>query len=164
VTDVKWISAFPAKIEAETAYAELERIREERGKATASVVVEEATPKTSPLHPQFEWRDRVAAHEHRLAQARQMMRSLVVIKKSRNDPSPERRVLIAVQDQAHPKGERQYVTVADALADPDTRAQVLDEALSRLLAVYSQYSYLSELAGVHAELLMIRARVQTRAA
>jgi hypothetical protein len=42
-------------------------------------VVGEATPKNAPLHPHFEWDDTKAAQEHRLEQARHMIRNTPVI-------------------------------------------------------------------------------------
>jgi hypothetical protein len=65
-------------VAAEDAFHELERIREAR-ELTAEAVVEESKPKDAVLHPAFEWNDKRAAHEHRLWQARNVIRCVQVI-------------------------------------------------------------------------------------
>jgi hypothetical protein len=57
---------------------ELTAIFMRRGELTAAIVVDEATPEDSPLHGQFTWDDLEAAHQHRLAQARQLIRSVKI--------------------------------------------------------------------------------------
>lgn len=44
-------------------------------------VVEAATPTTSPLHKYFDWDDAHAAHQHRLDQARRLMRVTVLVRR-----------------------------------------------------------------------------------
>ncbi len=52
------------------------------GKLTAEQVVQAAKDPNSPLHDQFLWNDKKAAHKQRLDTARQLIRSVkVVIKK-----------------------------------------------------------------------------------
>lgn len=53
---------------------ELTRIYKRDKCVQASVVVEEAKPKSSPIHDEFEWNDKVAGHQYRLGQARRMIR------------------------------------------------------------------------------------------
>lgn len=67
-------------LKADVVAAELSRIASERGGLDAAVVVDEARPKGSPLHPAFEWNDSVAAEEHRKMQARTLIRSVVVVR------------------------------------------------------------------------------------
>jgi hypothetical protein len=61
--------------------AELERIRagNRRGVLIPQEVVEAARARASPLHDCFEWDDSRAAHEHRLNQARQLIREIDVV-------------------------------------------------------------------------------------
>lgn len=82
-------------VPAKAAYAELERIREKRG-ITAKNVLDESRPKNAVLHPAFTWDDKRAAEEHRLWQARQLVRSVVVVS-SEGDRDP---VYVHVQAQA----------------------------------------------------------------
>lgn len=56
----------------------LTKIYRRDGHVTASAVVAEATPAQSPIHDEFEWDDKKAAHEHRLSTARRMIRITTV--------------------------------------------------------------------------------------
>jgi hypothetical protein len=76
---------------------ELGRIYEAHGVLQPATVVEEARPEDSPLHPCFEWRDSVAAERHREWQARQIIRTVEIIR-----PEPDERPVQFV-----------HVTVAD---------------------------------------------------
>lgn len=51
---------------------------EKRGRLTAEQVVQFAADKASPLHPLFTWDDKAAAAEHRLDQARRLIREVYV--------------------------------------------------------------------------------------
>jgi hypothetical protein len=58
---------------------ELERIREaDGGLLFPESVVKKAADPSNALHEEFEWRDDVAAHQHRLHQARVLIRSVVI--------------------------------------------------------------------------------------
>lgn len=59
--------------------AALKAIKENRGFITPDAVVEEASDEASPLHPAFDWDDSVAAHRHRLSQARKLIRAVIVV-------------------------------------------------------------------------------------
>jgi hypothetical protein len=48
------------------------------GRLSAEAVVEDARNPTSPLHELINWDDEVAAHEHRLGQARRIIREVLV--------------------------------------------------------------------------------------
>lgn len=77
-------------VDANAAGAELERIRDTYdGRIEADVVVDEAEPPTAPLHPIFEWDDRKAGIEHRLFQARTLMRNIRIVGATpdRTDPA-----------------------------------------------------------------------------
>lgn len=59
--------------------SELERIRQEHdGHLKTEDVVSEAADAASPLHPAFTWDDAEAAHQHRMAQARFLIRNVQV--------------------------------------------------------------------------------------
>lgn len=68
---------FRAKVDAETAYLEMERVREENaGKLTPYALVSASEPKDAPLHHEFEWRNSVAALRYREWQARNLIRAI----------------------------------------------------------------------------------------
>lgn len=58
---------------------ELQTIYNEHGELLPETVLEAARPASSPLHAYFEWDDARAAHEHRLDQARRLIRSVKVV-------------------------------------------------------------------------------------
>lgn len=53
---------------------------EQADKLEPEQIVAEATDPSSPLHGHFEWDDSVAAHQHRLAQARQLVAKYKVVR------------------------------------------------------------------------------------
>lgn len=65
----------------------LVRLAERDGKVTPETFLEAATPPDSPIHDLFEWNDTVAAVQHRLHQARQIVRS-IVFRPMRAEASP----------------------------------------------------------------------------
>lgn len=104
---------------------ELERIRERDGLLTSAAVVEAARSDASPLHPRFEWDDTVAAHEHRLHQARGLIRTFeaeVVL--------PSGKVSLPVYSNvkiADPAGRvvQGYARTQDILLDPARKESLL---------------------------------------
>lgn len=61
-----------------TVERELRTIYEKYHGLEPEVVVSEAEPMNHPLHASFEWDDSVAGHQHRLHQARALIRSVTV--------------------------------------------------------------------------------------
>ena len=53
-------------------------IYEEHGELVPEDIVTAARPKNHPLHDRFEWNDSVAAHEHRVNQARRLIQSVEI--------------------------------------------------------------------------------------
>ena len=64
----------------------LATIREEHGKVTPRLVVDDATPDDAPLHPFFEWDNDSAADKYRLTQAQKIIRSVTVSHVSNGEP------------------------------------------------------------------------------
>jgi hypothetical protein len=69
------------QVGADTIGKTCERNRKKRRSSEYSArdYVADATPKMSPLHPTLEWDDKKAAKEHRLEQARTILRSIKVV-------------------------------------------------------------------------------------
>lgn len=144
---VTWVGGYKAKVKPDIAYRELERIRK-NGSLTAGAVVTEASKKTNPLHPAFEWDNRVAAEEHRLEQARRMMRSIQVIVKER-PKTPVRGYEITTQPQHGDMPERKvYEPIDVIMKDPMKRDELLSSAIRDALAYRRKYHALSELAQI----------------
>jgi hypothetical protein len=114
-------------------------------------VVEAAQAQSSPLHSRFTWDDSKAAHEHRLWQARMLIRVTVNIL-----PGPGRvteRVWVSLRDDRKDGGYKQLVTV---LSDEDMREQLLADALSDMEYFEKKYRRLTELAGIFRELKKVK--------
>lgn len=108
-------------------------------------VVEEARSSRSPLHSRFTWDDTIAAHEHRLYQARRLIR--VTVSVIPNGSSEEERVWVSLkQDQNNEGGG--YRTLVSVLSDKDLRDQLLQEALQDMKYFKQKYSHLSELSKI----------------
>ena len=68
-----------ARIEADVVGGELERIRSVNGQLKPRDVVDEARPKTSPIHGAFEWNNKTAGEKYRIHQARNLIRAVRVV-------------------------------------------------------------------------------------
>jgi hypothetical protein len=124
---------------------ELERVRKaNRGVLRPEDVVEAAKPKSSPLHECFTWDDTSAAREHRLWQARHLIRVCVVM--LNENPNPVRAYVSLMADRTAPRGG--YRHVVEVMEDDEQRAQMMEEALDELRAFQSKYRRLKELAPV----------------
>ena len=151
-----WAEGYRPKISADVAGEVLAPLVEQCDKFIApSTVVDLARDEGSPLHPAFEWNDALAGEQHRLFQARNMLRCLrVKIEQVTNTTEPVR---FFVNVKATPElaevvpPPRRYTTVAHAMSDPTLRAQVLSNALKELESFRRKYAQFQELAGIHAE-------------
>lgn len=116
--------------------SELEKIRKKHGTLTPDVTVQEAASPKSPLHPHYEWDDKKAAQEHRLDQARKMIRSIYIVIEDR----PDYQIPAHINIQGDQGATRGYFPVEEVMADPAMRAEALRriwENLSRLRRFYS---------------------------
>lgn len=117
---------------------ELRRISDARGGLRPSEVVDEARPKSSPLHGEFEWQDNKAAHEYRLIQARQLIRLAVpVIKQA--DGSEKRDPFVWVPPTAAQRVESEsnegvYQPMSVVVQDADKFARALLHLTQRVNA------------------------------
>lgn len=148
VTEVSWRSGVPVTIPAAEAYKEFEAIRKaNNGQLEAETVVKAAKAKRNPLHPEFEWVDKLAAHEHRKERARLLLRSIVIV--DEKIPDPRRAYVFIVEPAAEEEPpHKYYATMEDAMADPKTRQAVLDRAYAELSSFRQRYKQLKELADV----------------
>lgn len=150
--------------------AELQSISERRGDLTASIVVEEARPESSPLHDRFEWVDSEAARRHREWQARHLMNRIEVIVELSGEQQKTRgfqQVFVDVEtreplsgpmarsaiksarsggtDQS--KGSK-YATVIEVIETPNYREQCLARARGELERWRTRYKHYEEFAEV----------------
>jgi len=151
-----------ARVSAQTVGARLERLRTESGgELVPESVVADARDPASPLHPLFEWDEAEAAHQHRLSQARALIRAVVV--RYRATPEGGSRSIVAFVNVK--EGERQYYTAtAVAMSDPGQRSIVLRQAWEDFQALRRRYADLSEFAALFATLDEIEAALPPLAA
>jgi len=133
--------------------AELKRIAEENGGILKpEVVVEEARPKSSPIHSRFTWDDSKAAHEHRLWQARQLIRVVVEViegVKGRHE------VFVSLSSDRKESG---YRVMTEVLSKSELRRQMLSDALNELVLFQEKYQRLKELAAVFSSIRKVTKR------
>lgn len=146
MTVYRWKPQAGIAVDAQVAGEELERIRTSRnGRLTQEDVVEEARPKTSPIHDAFEWNDKRAAHKWRLEQASYLIRQITVVYDEAPAAEPIRAFVNVKRGE-----DRSYVSTAQALSDADLRRQVVAAAWFELRAWRKRHAELIEFARVFA--------------
>lgn len=125
----------------------LAAIREQRGRLTADLTVAAAKAPDSPLHHEFEWDDAKAAYEHRLNQARYVIRSVVVLDAEEDDPQPVRAFARVQLDDGG-----SYEPIDVVIRTPEFRQQVLADVRRELDALRRKLSAIESLGDVLAAL------------
>ncbi len=122
--------------------------RRNGGRLTAASVLSDARRRRSPLHRYFEWNDQAAAKEYRLAQARLLIRAVVVVSGPEDEQqfAPVRAFVMCGEAEERP---RSFTHVCEAMRDEELREQVLSRARDELLVWRKRYEALREFARVH---------------
>lgn len=143
-----WRPGSRVKLDPEKAGREMEDVRRKNGGAlTPEALLERARSANSATHDHFEWDDTVAAHQHRLSQAGDLIRAITIdVVKSNLEPPKPIRAFVSVERQ----GERSYTSTAHALSDAELRKQVLDRAWADLEAWRQRHAELTEFAKIFA--------------
>lgn len=95
----------------------------------------------SMLYEAFEWNNAAAAAEHRLDQARRMLRQYVVVVRGSVQPVS----LISVTSRRTEDNKGSYLTVSAIAANKALRAEVLEQAKVQLRGLKEKYGWLTEL-------------------
>lgn len=131
---------------------ELERIRLGAGGVLLTEsVVDAARNPLSPLHDEFEWDDKKAAHAHRLDTARHIIRSVELVIERRPDLPPLRVPAftnLSMIDKETLARSRGYMRTDELLQDPERRATVLRTAMDEATRWASRYKHLEELSAI----------------
>lgn len=108
---------------------------------TAETVLDEAVPVASPIHKCFTWDDTQAAHQHRLHEARTVIRSLVIVADHSTDRGVRARHSVVVNDDIEDmaRGRRTYVAVTEMQTDKSLRQQVVNDAVREVLQWRDKY-------------------------
>lgn len=120
------------------------------GHLAPEVVVEDARPRESPLHPHFEWNDRTAARAHRLDQARNLIRSVAVVYRDDVDPNRPPHRITAFVNLRDDSGSHAYYPIVSVMSDADKRAKMIRQAWNEMIAFRRRYEALIEFAGIFA--------------
>jgi hypothetical protein len=133
-----------AIIDAKAVGVALDALRKQcKGELTPQDVVDEARKPKSPLHSFFEWDESTAAEQHRLAQARGLIRSVIAIYVRKDEPAVRTKMFVHVPDE-----EPHYREASDALSHSKTRGLVLQRAWGELQSWRKRYADLREFAEV----------------
>lgn len=139
-----WASGSMHRSDPQKVGQRLAKLRKKHGALRPEIVLADARSPASPMHPEFEWDDAVAAERHRLTQAAAILRHCVTV----DDHGVQCRAYLVV-DGPEEESPNVYVSTMDqAMRDEGMRAQVLARALAELEAFRRKYRALSELAEV----------------
>lgn len=124
----------------------LEDIRRQQGSLTPRGVVAASRAEDAPLHARFTWDDSVAGERWREVEARELIRSVMVVYKDtgRGPASVRGYVSIPATDEV----PREYKPTAEALEDPLTRELLMMEARRELKAHQLRFGHLREYAAL----------------
>lgn len=107
------------------------------GPLTAERVLQEASKPGSALHRFFEWDDQKAAHQYRLTQARQLLRSIEVVIEDAKGKQVPMKAYYSVKDA---DGQREYQPMEFVFDTPDLAEQVVEQARAQLEAWQTRYA------------------------
>ena len=124
----------PSSLQVETV---LDELNQAHGHLTPDLVVQAATDEQSPIHSVFEWDDGKAGHQHRLWQARRLIRS-VRIERPDGDMMPK---YMSIKIE----GDRQYEEASIVVLDRDKWAVVLEETATTLTELEQRIETLVQL-------------------
>lgn len=132
---------------------ELEHIRQTNGGILrATDVVAFARDPETVLHSRFEWDDTKAAEQHRLWQARELIRVVVKTQPTTEDAT---RVYVSLSDDRRNDGGG-YRTLDDVMRSQTMREALLKQAHADMVRFETTYRQLSELASVMAAMRCAR--------
>jgi hypothetical protein len=145
----KWKAAAQIKgLDPQVCGDRMEYIKKTVGAVTAETVLEDARNINSPLHGGFTWDDNEAAEQHRLNEARYLLRQIVIYEEPK-EPEGEPtiiRAFVNVQEENQP--DATYVDITTAMSDPKLREQILERAYRELTAWKVRYEEFEEFARV----------------
>lgn len=136
------------------------------GTVTAEAVLAAARNKKSALHAEFEWDDKKAAHEHRLDQARALIRS---VKVEITTETTIIKTVAYVRDPDLPAEDQGYVSIASLRGDADrARAAIVAEfsraaaALRRAREIAIALDMADEVDAITESIQVVRTKVEAR--
>lgn len=107
------------------------------GRIDPDNVVEFARNPETALHSRFDWDDSSAAHQHRLWQARQVIR--VYVKTMPVGDNLNRPTRVYVRSSMIEDDRSGYVTTQSTISVEESRNRLIVDMLLRMLAIYNGY-------------------------
>jgi len=138
---------------------EIQRIYDRDGEVKASVVVEDSRPKTAPLHSRFEWRDKIAAEEYRINQARHLIK-VAVIRDSEDEPRKLIHVPI-IRDDESSSNEGKYQLAEVVVKSQSAYERCLDSVLAHIRGCEEDLRELERVAEGNDRMSMLAALMQS---
>jgi hypothetical protein len=150
---IEWASGYQAKVEAAVAYKEIQRLKKKHGGTiTPAILAVEAAKKSNPLHPEiYDRSPKEAAAEYYRIRAGHVMRAVVIRAADTPDTCVRAFTPIvreAAEDDAEDGRGFAWVSMEEAMKDPEKRKQVFQRALAELRACRKKYATLKELVSV----------------
>ncbi len=145
----------PAGLDPNKVGVELERLSIKYDGLTPAKVVVAAKPKSSPLHQAFTWDDSEAARKMREHEARQLIRSVVIINPDRAEHPQFTHVTRVVGGEVVDK-ENVYLPTISVVADHDLFTDALGKAIGRITEAQRQVTDLQQVAKDNARLGIIQ--------
>ena len=132
----------------ESVVTEIERATVD-GRVEMQALVDNAKPKDAPLHREFDWHNATAANKWRLEQARKIVQSVEYVPKDsppvRNYHSIE---TVTIEPGEEPKIVRAFRSIDDIMECPESRADILLQAIRDVQSLRKKYGALQELSKV----------------
>jgi hypothetical protein len=139
------------------AEAELQAIAAANGgRLTAEMVVEAARDEESPLHDFFTWDDAAAAAEHRIAQARALIRSVRVVFRTETVTV---RAPYFIRDPEMPPSEQGYVSLPQLRTDEDAARAAITTEFARAAAALQRARSIAVALGLEGEVMELADRL-----
>lgn len=128
--------------------AAIEATADKEGIVTPDGILAAAVDEASPLHAEFEWDDSAAAHQHRLAQARSLIREITF--EAADTP---RRAISAVSYVHQPGSSGQaYVPLGSLLRNKKQARAVIEAEFARVEGAINRAREVAAVLSLSAEL------------
>lgn len=139
------------RVDAEVVGATLADLQK-RQQLKPAVVINEARPVDSPLHPLFEWNDSIAGERWRTEQARSIIANVLIVDGAHSEASAPIRAFVSLNPDGDYDGDNsEYLPIATVIADPDLYAQMCRRAHKDLEGFEERYSEFVELKQIGSE-------------
>ena len=133
------------KCNAEDAYKEMQTLKV----ITTQNVVNLARNEDSVMHNDFEWDDEIAGEKYRVIQAQTMIRNLVLVDNSKDEPAEElatdKPKQIPIRVLHNTTNRNEYKPTEYFIENKDEYQTLLSKALAELEAFKKRYAMIAEL-------------------